>query len=267
MKDFGTCPVCKKGKMIEGSIGYSCNYFMRMDDKCTFNVYHTYFGKKITPDILLDIVEKGESLVYHDFKRKDGKTFRASLKIIDGIIKPSFKNEKLKHPCPSCGGKVEIMLSGYACENYHNKACKLFIPNKICNRHIPPEAAEMLLNGEKTPFMNGFKRNDGTEFESRIYLTSDLNVSFSNTITTCPKCGGEIYASQKAYNCSNYQNPEIKCGFVIWKEISGRNISVEEAITLCQDKETEILSGFKDKEGNLIDRKLIVNEDFNVKLV
>ena len=51
------------------------------------------------------------------------------------------------------------------------------------------------------------------------------------------------------------------------KEISGRNIGIEEVVALCQNKETEVLSGFKDKEGNSIDGKLIVNDDFKVKLV
>lgn len=267
MESIGLCPICHKGQIVKGSIGYACNYFKSMYDKCSFNIYHTYFSKVITDDIVKDLLEKGETEVFTDLQKKDGTPFSASLKIQDGVIKPIFANEKLKTPCPVCGGNVEVMLSGYACENYHKKACKLFIPNKICDRQIPQEAVEMLLNGEKTPFMNGFKRNDGDEFESRLYLTSELNVAFSNSVSTCPKCGGEIYSGKKAYNCSNYKNENVKCDFVVWKEISGRNIGIEEVVALCQNKETEVLSGFKDKEGNLIDRKLIVNNDFKVKLV
>ena len=58
-----------------------------------------------------------------------------------------------------------------------------------------------------------------------------------------------------------------KCDFVIWKEISQREISPEEVIQLCENKETDILTGFKDKDGNCIDRKLVLNEDFKVKLI
>ena len=49
--------------------------------------------------------------------------------------------------------------------------------------------------------------------------------------------------------------------------MSGRTITPEEAKTLCEEKETAVLAGFRDKDGNEMQRKLILNEDFNVKLV
>ena len=45
IKNLGVCPVCGKGNIVKGSLGYSCNYFKTMEDKCTFNIYHTYFDK------------------------------------------------------------------------------------------------------------------------------------------------------------------------------------------------------------------------------
>ena len=40
IKDLGLCPICQKGHIMKGSLGYSCNYFKNMNDKCTFNIYH-----------------------------------------------------------------------------------------------------------------------------------------------------------------------------------------------------------------------------------
>lgn len=273
IEKLGTCPVCGKGQMVKGSLGYSCNYFKNMNDKCTFNIYHTYFEKVITKDLALQLIEKGETEVFHDLQKKDGTPFSASLKIENGLVQPHFANEILENPCPVCGGKVEILLNGYACENYTKKdgegkrLCNLYIPKTICERQIPIQAVEMLIQGKETPFMTGFKSNSGNEFSTRLVLTENLNISFDNTLCKCPKCGGTIYMNKKAYNCSNYRNENIKCDFVIWREMSGRDISPEEAIELCLKKETSILSGFRDKSGHPMERKLILNEDFKVKLV
>lgn len=49
--------------------------------------------------------------------------------------------------------------------------------------------------------------------------------------------------------------------------MSQRKISPEEVIQLCENRETDILTGFRDKEGNSIERKLVLNEEFKVKLI
>lgn len=273
VKNIGICPICKKGQIVQGSIGYSCNYFKNMNDKCTFNIYHSYFGKAITPEIAIQLITKEETEIFNDLQKKDGTLFSAAFKIEGGVVKPHFSNKTLENPCPVCGGKVECLLNGFACENYlkkdndGNRMCGVYIPNKICDREIPIQAAEILLKGEETPFMDEFKANNGESFSSRLVLTKDLNISFSNNLCKCPKCGGTIYMNKKAYNCSNYKNENIKCDFVIWREMLGRNISPEEAIELCNNKETGILSGFHDKSGNPLERKLIMNEEYKIKVV
>lgn len=273
IKSIGRCPVCGKGRMMKGSLGYSCNYFKNINDKCTFNIYHTYWGKEITEEIAEQLITAGETEVFHDLVRKDGISFSASLAIEDGKIVPRFANDTLNNRCPQCGGKIEILLSGFACENYHKKGpngeklCHVFIPKMIAKREITPQTAEILLSEKKTPFLKGFKANSGEEFTARLILNEEYKLSFDNTICKCPKCGGDIYMNKKAYNCSNYRNQDIQCNFVIWREIAQREISPEEVISLCEKKETEMLSGFKDKEGNQIERKLLLTEDFNVKLL
>lgn len=272
IEKLGTCPVCGKGQIVKGTLGYSCNYFKSMDDKCTFNIYRDYFGKEITKEIALQLIEKGETEVFHDLQKKDGTPFSAFLKIENGLVQPHFSNKVLEHLCPVCGGKIEVLLNGYACENYTKKneegkrLCNLYIPKIICERSIPIQAAELLVQRKKTPFMTGFKSKAGNEFTTRLVLTENLNISFDNDLCKCPKCGGTIYMNKKAYNCSNYRNENIKCDFVIWKEMLGREISTEEAIELCQNKETSVLS-FHDKNGQLLERKLIINDDYKVKLI
>lgn len=273
LRKIGICPVCGKGQIVVGTLGYSCNYFKTMDDKCTFNIYHTYWNKTITEDIAEQLITKGKTDIFHDFMKKDGTPFSAALVIESGKVVPRFANKTLEHPCPLCGGHIEVLLSGYACTNYNEKntdgtrKCKLYIPRTIAKRDIPIQAIEALLENRETPFMSGFSSNSGESFAAKLVLTSDGRISFDNTICKCPKCDGNIYMGKKAYNCSNYKNETIKCDFVIWREMSGRKITPEEVLELCENKETKILSGFHDKDGNPMERKLILNDDFKIKLI
>ncbi len=278
---LGTCPVCGKGEMVQGSIGYSCNYFRSLEDKCTFNIYKEYFQKEITPEIATQLITAGRTDIFDDFKNKAGDKFTARLIVADGRVHPDFVNEYLPEPCPVCGGKVEIFHTGYGCENYHEtdaaggRACPLFIRGVVCDRAITPDIAVTLLQGKKTAVLDGFtspaKPEDdptGTkkQFSARLYLDDNHMVKFDNELCKCPKCGGQIYIRDKAYNCSKYRDEAIKCSFVIWREMRGREITPDEAAQLCEKGRTETLHGFRGKEGEY-SRQLILTPDFTVKMI
>ena len=97
IKDLGLCPICQKGHIMKGSLGYSCNYFKNMNDKCTFNIYHSYWGKEITEEIARQLITTGKTDIFHDFHNKKGVPFSAYLTIENGIVIPSFVNEVLAY--------------------------------------------------------------------------------------------------------------------------------------------------------------------------
>lgn len=121
IKDLGLCPICQKGHIMKGSLGYSCNYFKNMNDKCTFNIYHSYWGKEITEEIARQLITTGKTDIFHDFHNKKGVLFSAYLTIENGIVIPSFVNEVLETPCPVCGREIEILLNGYACKGIRKR--------------------------------------------------------------------------------------------------------------------------------------------------
>lgn len=272
IEKLGICPVCKKGQIVTANIGFMCNYFKSFEDKCNFNIFKSYYGKIVTKEIVKELIDRGETSIYEDFETKLGVKFSASLKIFQeekqAYVKAKFHKAVLQTPCPICKGNVEITKNSYLCEHYHpidENACKLYIPRKICGKDISMENAEILLKGEKTPFIPGFRKQNGEEFTTRLYLNDALRIEFNNDLCHCPKCGGILYVSLKAYNCSNYQDKNIKCNFVIWREINGRKITEEEAIRLCSKGETEPLV-FTNREGEKYEKKLIITEDFKVQV-
>ena len=82
-----------------------------MNDKCTFNIYHSYWGKEITEEIARQLITTGKTDIFHDFHNKKGVPFSAYLTIENGIVIPSFVNEVLETPCPVCGREIEILLN------------------------------------------------------------------------------------------------------------------------------------------------------------
>ena len=72
----------------------------------------------------------------------------------------------------------------------------------------------------------------------------------------CPKCQkGDIIATPKAYGCSTWR--ESGCDFVIWKAISGYELKPKHVKQLLKKSESsELIKGFKTKDGKPFDAKL-----------
>ena len=80
-----------------------------------------------------------------------------------------------------------------------------------------------------------------------------------NEIGVCPKCGKAVLDTAKAFSCCGGKNG---CGFIIWKTISSKNISVTQAKKLIDKKKTDLIKGFKSKAGKEFDAYLILKDDF-----
>ncbi|AZK47403.1 type IA DNA topoisomerase [Paenibacillus lentus] len=67
-------------------------------------------------------------------------------------------------------------------------------------------------------------------------------------LAPCPRegCGGQLIEGRKGYGCTHYKQG---CGFVIWKEYAGKNISVSMLSSLVNKGQTQLLS-FKQPEGD-----------------
>ena len=274
MEKIGTCPVCGKGSMIEGTRGWSCNHFKAVDDQCRFTIFNEYFKKTITREMALQLITTGETGIFNDLESREGKVFSASLTIDkqNSVVKAKFTDrdiETLENHCPACHGSVKILSKGYVCENFFRDEdkCQLWINREIAGTQITEEVAEILLSGEKTEIME-FTNKEQEPFHAKLYLDENLKTKWDYSICKCPKCGeGEIKSNKKSYGCSNWNNENNKCDFSIWKEMSGKEITPEIVTELCENKETSILEGFKTKGEDEYEGKLILSDDMQVKLI
>ncbi len=80
-------------------------------------------------------------------------------------------------------------------------------------------------------------------------------------IGTCPRCGKSVVETQKSFSCVTGQ---YGCGFVIWKTIASKNLSIDQADKLLKDGKTELITGFTAKSGKTFDAYLVLDDSKNV---
>lgn len=267
LRKIGECPVCHKGQMTQGTAGWTCDYFQSLQDKCTFTIFLSYDGYVLHEEDAVQLITVGET-DYKPFVTLSGKEFTARLKRVGDKIKVVGDNAVLGLPCPVCGRKVKELQNGYACEGFFKEDvehCNLYIPKTICERSITKDEAEDLLENISTEVLDGFIAN-GKQFSSCLKIGPDGTVTLDGEICRCPKCGGKVFAGIKAFNCSNYRNPAVRCDFVVWRVMSGHRMTVDEIRTLCTQGATPVLE-FRTREGVSYARRLAIDDKGNVKMV
>ncbi|WP_333492547.1 topoisomerase C-terminal repeat-containing protein, partial [Paenibacillus timonensis] len=78
-------------------------------------------------------------------------------------------------------------------------------------------------------------------------------------LAPCPRegCGGQLIEGRKGYGCTHYKQG---CGFVIWKEFSGKKISPAMLNALLTKGQTQMLS-FKRDGGEVKGRILLADRN------
>lgn len=93
-KDTGLTCKCGGRICLEDSKWYRCERYRYNDPKaCQFSIYSTIASKEITPDIMRDLMEKGETGMLDGFKSKAGKDFSAKLVLTKNKIEFKFEDK------------------------------------------------------------------------------------------------------------------------------------------------------------------------------
>lgn len=91
-ENFGLCPKCKKGKIIEGKKAFGCSEWK---SGCDFTIWKEILKRKISKTSIKDLVEKGKTKKIDKFISKQGKEFSAYLEL-DKTFKTIFSFDKKK---------------------------------------------------------------------------------------------------------------------------------------------------------------------------
>lgn len=261
---IGPCPVCGKGQMLQGSAGWTCDYFRTINDKCTFTIFEKYNGYYLTEEDAVALITEGKTAM-HEFVTKEGKPFTARL-VRDGThIHVQGDNRVLSVPCPICNSRVRETQKGYICDNYFNEGeehCNVYIPKTICNREMTLNEVETVLEKGETEVLDGFSAQDRV-FSAFLTMDKDGTCRLDSTVCLCPKCGGKLYSGTKAFTCGNFTDPEINCTFLIWRNVSGHIMTLNEVRTLCTHRQTPVLT-FRSMAGTEYSGRLVINDQWKV---
>ena len=81
-------------------------------------------------------------------------------------------------------------------------------------------------------------------------------------VGVCPRCGGDVVEGEKGYGCANWKESDGGCKFVIWKNSSGHDLTVEEVKQILEKGQTdEYLDFVSKKTGRPFKAKLLLDKD------
>ncbi|MGB6178479.1 DNA topoisomerase 3 [Carnobacterium sp.] len=129
---------------------------------------------------------------------------------------------------------------------------------KIKNEEGTQEA--FLANIEK--FIHHTLISSAQVIESHDWSAHKSNFSQSKQeIAKCPECGQSIVDKGKLFGCSGYSNG---CTFTLPKRYVGKTLSEAMIRSLITVKETQLLKGFKKKDGKTFSAALLLTEDYKL---
>lgn len=210
--------------------------------------------KLYTEDTLLSAMETAGNTDYDEnsnIEKKGLGTPATRAGIIENLVQRNYISREKKNLVPTDKGIKLIQC----------------VPNEVKSAKMTADWETKLQNIEKG-------LNSAADFLSeteiyvkqlvRNYSTEDNSTVFKREyeqIGTCPKCGGKVLSYNKAYSCENNKN----CGFIIWKNISGKEITITQAKKLIENRKTDLLKGFKSKNGKDFSAYIVLNGDNNTE--
>lgn len=208
--------------------------------------------KPFTEDTLLSAMETAGNKEYDedsDVEKKGLGTPATRAAIIEGLVKREYIERKKKQLIATDKGVNLIKV----------------VPDEVKSPKMTANWETDLQSIEKGMYSPDSFMGQIENYVKQLcsnYASSAENSAFAkkvNEIGICPKCGKNVLETAKAYSCCGGRNG---CGFIIWKTIASKNISVAQAKKLIEKKKTDLIKGFKSKVGKEFNAYIVLKEDF-----
>lgn len=204
--------------------------------------------KQYTEDTLLSAMEtagNGDYIDDSDVEKKGLGTPATRAGIIETLVKRELIQRDGKKLLPTEKGINLVSV----------------IPDEIKSPKMTADWETVLQNIEKgsasdTDFLNNIIAII-KELIQKYSNVSDTTFNNRKSIGTCPKCGKKIIEYQKSYSCESGKDG---CGFVIWKEICKKQISVTQAEKMLTKGKSDLIKGLTGKTGKVFDAYLKINK-------
>ena len=169
---------------------------------------------------------------------------------------------------------------------------------RVVARKLAKQQVEQLLRDGRTARIEGFTSKAGKPFAARLKLGEGFKVEFdfvegpqreavsgndaapdhpgytaaerptlaeaqsAPASITCPKCGrGAIIEGRRGYGCNRFREG---CDFVVWKEVSGKQLTEKQIHALIGKGKTRLIKGFNGRSGKKFDARLRLDAQWKV---
>ncbi|MBQ6133045.1 MAG: topoisomerase C-terminal repeat-containing protein [Lachnospiraceae bacterium] len=166
--------------------------------------------------------------------------------------------------CPICGKEIETTSWGFKCKGNISKdeGCNFSIGDIMGHRLLTPELKKLLSEGKCGPFYD-FVSGKGKPFgaylswnDSTKQIDFDfVDLPWEKTEYKCPDCGKEVLKQGNYYKCVDFIDFSNGCKFFAGK-ILGKAIPDKQMEMICSHKRTDLIKGFKNKDGKVFDAYL-----------
>lgn len=274
------CPDCG-GRLYETGFGFACENRNSEEKPCRFGVGEIA-GKKISLDLLKELLSGEETELINGFQTKNKVKFSSKLKMITDeagkhqiVFATSYADGLL---CPACGKKMIVTPFGFSCENRGNsdKSCYFSI-GELAGRKLTLEEARLLFLEGRTGVLEGFKSKSKKPFKAALVLSEAtdghkaISFDFEDVApdylegVNCPDCGGKIVIKSGFFTCeNNIMNDPESCSFFVGK-IAQKEIAKDNVEELLTIGKTSTIRGFKSKAGKRFDACLVLKKNENGK--
>ena len=177
----------------------------------------------------------------------------------------------LKAPCPNCGGVVKENYRRFACTGQDGQAegCGFSITKIPAGRSFELHEVEQFMADKRIGPLDGFRSKAGWPFVAELKLVRDdeLNnwkmefdfgeeakkaeesgeaVDFSGqeSLGSCPKCKGHVYAHGTQYVCEHAVGGTATCDFKSGQLILQQGVERSQMSKLLATGRTDLLDGF-----------------------
>ncbi len=173
-----TCPKCGHAGFVESFKAFECGA------KCGSIVWKNMAGRQFERDEVKALLETGRTLELEGFRSKLGRPFKAVVKLgesteykqafdfadaNDPAHKPDFSVLPILGKCPCCEtGMIHDTGSAWQCSN--TPACKFRMGKSLCQREVPREQVEKMIQDGKTDLIPRFISKKGRPFSAFLAL-------------------------------------------------------------------------------------------------
>jgi len=280
---IGDCLLCGK-EIIETTMSYQCVENIGKGKGCEFVIWKDSSGRWYDRSTTKRLLKDRQITNLHGFFNYSGDQYEMDVKLenngrvsaLSSSIEDVTDEDIEIAECKICSnGTIRKSSTSYQCDNTD---CKFRGMQKVmCHREITTEEAKVLFENGKSELFEDFISKKNTQFSAYLVIKGNgiryefpLRTSNNNlpkfevkpgVVAVCPTHKAEIIETETHFQIADDSGT---CRLQIARQISGRELSRDEAKELIESKEVGPFEDFTSKAGKPFAAKLYLKKNESV---